>query len=366
VGWSGPVALFSTGLAAASLCACGTTVTKSTANLTVIVSISPTVSATGEASTPAAPSTEPSPVPGILASPVGTAAAPRFVELSVPSTQVVWILIDGNLFRSINGGTQWEPRPVPPGHFPGPDISFISDQEGWLATGGVPATQCQGAGTAVWHTDNAGATWQQVASVSYDKQLRGDIGFSQCKEGLSFVDASHGFLGAWDPNSPPTIWRTGDGGKTWAAVRLPDPPGFVNLGAGDTLRAGVVREFGNVLLIPAWGMQPSFQTEHEYVFRSVDYGRSWGYIATNGSGLNNVTFVSATRWVKLSNDGSGQETTDAGKTWHAYSSGYRDSSADPSSFAFADPLVCYGTVDGRIQKTVDGGLHWVQMKPPGA
>jgi len=125
-----------------------------------------------------------------------------------------------------------------------------------------------------------------------------------------------------------------------------------------------VRALGNTLFIPAWGIQPGFQMENEYMFRSLDFGGTWSYAATSGTAINNVIFVTETRWLELSNDGSGQETTDAGKTWHAYSSGYQDSSVDPTSFVFADPLVGYATVDGRIQKTVDGGLHWAVINPP--
>jgi photosystem II stability/assembly factor-like uncharacterized protein len=241
-----------------------------------------------------------------------------------------------------------------------PEISFVDDHDGWLATGGVPATQCQGAGTSVYRTYDAGATWQLVMSVDMNAP-----GFRQCKEGLSFVDGEHGFLGAWDPNSPPTIYRTPDGGASWAAGTLPDPPGFTTLGAGDALRAGLVRKFGASLLLPAWGSQPNFQMEKEYVFRSVDGGSSWSYLATAGYGINNVILITATHWLRIPSSGSWMETSDAGSTWRQFSSNYRNASSDSSTFAFADELEGYGTVDGVIQQTLDGGLHWSTIKTPG-
>lgn len=286
---------------------------------------------------------------------------PAEASLSAPSSDAVWVLIAGTfLYRSTDRGTTWQQRPIPPGNFPRPEISFIDDQEGWLATGGVPETQCNGAGTTVWHTSDGGDTWQQVASV--DSQ---SIGYRQCKQGLSFVDARQGLLGAADPNSRPTIYRTADGGHTWAPSTLPDPPGFVSQGGGFTLYPGLARGFGKTLLIPAWGMQEGAQGETEYIFRSMDGGATWNYLATSGQGINNVTFVNESRWLKIFNNQSALETKDAGKTWHSYPSDYEDAAGVPSVFVFGDPLVGYGTVRGGIRRTVDGGLHWGLIKTPG-
>jgi photosystem II stability/assembly factor-like uncharacterized protein len=112
-------------------------------------------------------------------------------------------------------------------------------------------------------------------------------------------------------------------------------------------------------------MQPGAQMETEYIFRSVDGGTTWNYLATAGQGINNVTFVVESRWLKISNNGLALETTDAGKTWRSYPSDYQDAAGVPSIFVFGDPLVGYGTVRGAIRRTIDGGLHWVLIKTPG-
>jgi photosystem II stability/assembly factor-like uncharacterized protein len=302
------------------------------------------------------------PVPGILVSPSTPIQMPSEASLSAPSGGVVWALIQGGLlYRSTDRGATWQPRPIPPGNFPRPEISFIDEQQGWFATGGVPETQCNGARTTIWHTADGGNTWQQVAAVA-----PGSLAYRQCKEGVSFVDALHGYLGASDPNSRPTIYRTADGGHTWAPSTLPDPPGFLTLGAGDALSPGLVKAFGKTILIPAWRMQPSAQMETEFIFRSVDDGATWTYLATTGLGSNNVTLVTESRWLKISNDRSAQETTDTGKSWHPYPSDYQDAAGVSSVFVFGDPLVGYGTVRGGIRRTIDGGMHWALLKTPGA
>jgi hypothetical protein len=65
------------------------------------------------------------------------------------------------------------------------------------------------------------------------------------------------------------------------------------------------------------------------------------------------------------NDGSGQETTDAGKSWHPFSTDYADAAGVASTFVFADGSVGYGTVRGGLQRTVDGGSHWIRIATPG-
>src|SRR5579859_1408364 len=99
--------------------------------------------ATARAST-AAPSTTRTSTATPSRSPI---PMPTSVQLSAPTTDVVWGLVAGQaLFRSGDRGDTWQERPLPSGPSPDLQIDFVSDREGWAIMPGSPATQCQAQG----------------------------------------------------------------------------------------------------------------------------------------------------------------------------------------------------------------------------
>jgi photosystem II stability/assembly factor-like uncharacterized protein len=290
--------------------------------------------------------TSPSPSPSQIIFPQGA-------DLSAPSGSVVWVyFFQGFLFRSIDRGDTWEERPLPTVQGAGsPQIAFVDAQHGWYLTRGATEPQCSGEDTAIWHTSDGGATWEPLGSPGID--------YAQCKAGMSFIDPTHGFLGASDELHRPSIYRTADGGRSWQRGMLPDPSISTSQGGGVGLLPGVVKSFGGVLLVSA-----TDNLGAEYFFRSVDGGASWIYIAhVNAPGR--VVFVTASRWLQVQDSTPGSETLDAGKTWHSFPNDYFDYSGEPSDFVFGDDRVGYGTAVYGVHRTVDGGLHWVLLKNPG-
>ena len=307
--------------------------------------------------TPWSPSATPSPVP----TPTGI-TLPTDVQLSSPSANVVWALVaSGRLFRSDDRGMTWQERPWVPYQGGGgrPVISFVDDLQGWALFPGVPATQCLQASAQLWRTSDAGAHWSLV-DVADQTQSSTAMPFDQCKDYVAFMDATNGFVAGHDTLNQPIISRTFNAGVTWARSSLPDPPGFVR-GAGNTLQVGSISRFGTELLALAYAPNTA-----QYVYDSKDGGATWSFAApVNANPDVPVAFVTATRWLVIENDGSGSETIDAGKTWHAFSSDYGDAAGVPSSFVFATALIGYGTVRGGIQVTADGGRHWTRLRTPG-
>jgi photosystem II stability/assembly factor-like uncharacterized protein len=320
----------------------------------------------------AGPTTQPTPPPlpaqqtitGVIEKPPGPIGLPTSAQLSAPSTNVVWaLMVNQYLYRSTDRGVTWQQEPLPPSKnfcpahvspcpYPLPtEISFVSDQEGWFMSGESGQTQCNAEAIMIWHTTDAGATWQWLGSNG--------IAPSQCKAGLSFVDSNRGFLSAWDPKHRPIVYGTTDGGQTWKPSQpVPTPPFKTVCLDCIAMQAGIVRAFGSTLLVPVW--QQSGSTDR-YVFRSTDGGATWTYVTTGSVSA----FVTASRWVWLSNSGEAIETTDAGATWHKYITNYAEAAPIAADFVFGDSLVGYATVRGGISRTVDGGLHWTRIESPG-
>jgi photosystem II stability/assembly factor-like uncharacterized protein len=272
------------------------------------------------------PTTRTSPIP-----------LPTTAQLTVPSAGVAWVLVAGlELFRSTDRGDTWQARPLPVDPAALTGVSFVDDRQGWVL-GGPTAAGCQTTAAAIWRTGDAGTSWQRVEASG--------LADSRCKSELSFVDASHGYLLATDPNGATAafVYRTTDGGRSWtASAPLPAP-------------AGQVHGFDSTLLLAAGTA----------VLRSADGGATWGSIATVPSAGGSVAFVTAMRWLMLVAPGQSQETVDAGATWHPYPSDYSQAAPVAPTVLFGSPQVGYATVRGTLQRTVDGGLHWSVIRTPG-
>ncbi len=295
--------------------------------------------------TPWAAQFTPAPVPS--PSPI---AMPTTTALSAPSANVVWALVGGaRLFVSMDRGQTWEERAMPraPAGSQATEISFVDDTNGWLST-------CANTTTLLWKTTDGAQSWHTVSSPFPP---------DQCLFGLAFVDRTHGFISARYDYSPPGIFRTTDGGDDWSGSSIQNPPGFQAGQPGYGYDVLHVVTFGTVYYLVAHGSAPGGDTG--YVFDSTDQGGTWKYLVTTPIPPASLVLVTATRWLAIGNDGSGQESTDAGKDWHALATDYQDAAGVPSNFVFATPSIGYGTVRGGIQRTVDGGTHWTLITTPG-
>jgi photosystem II stability/assembly factor-like uncharacterized protein len=289
---------------------------------------------------------------------------PNTAQLMAPSSNVVWVLVAGSvLFRSTDQGNTWEQRALPTQPI-GRNVSFINDHEGWALAPGSPETQCSGASAVVWHTTDAGASWEQISSVLTAQKSGNGIALAQCKQFIYFYDSTHGFVTAWDDNHRPTIYRTSDAGKTWSGSTLPDPPDFKTSPGGFTLQARVFRRFGNTLYVVASGRQEADIAGRQYMFRSADGGATWSWLTKIPSPY--VAMVTESRWLQLMVPGQSMESINGGQQWHLYASDFNsDTPVGGPQIVFADAQVGYAEGRGALQRTVDGGFHWVRIATPG-
>jgi len=310
---------------------------------------SPTPSQTVVATTAA-----PSPTPTASASPSSSPIPlPSIAQLSAPSGTVVWALVAGTrLFRSSDRGDTWAERTIPSGVAPNLEVSFTDDKDGLLLNLGSTATQCQTQTAEIWHTADGASTWQKVPATG--------IGDAMCKRAMDRADALHSFLTTYGPNSGSLVYRSADGGATWTASALPNPPNLASQGSTFVIITGRPRAFGSVVLVDGGGGQ---QTKD--VFRSTDGGVTFSYASTVPTFEGAVAYVSATRWLQIAPPNSSKETTDGGASWHAFTTDYSQAAPVAPDIVFGDALVGYATVRGAIQRTTDGGAHWTTIKTPG-
>lgn len=278
---------------------------------------------------------------------------PSEALISTPSSNVVWVLVGGEiLFRSIDRGESWDQRGLPPAGDPFM-ISFLSDREGWVTTIGSTGGACPD-NYGIWRTTDGGANYQQVESDG----LTGNA----CTGALTLVDPTLAFLSGGGNETDPFMYRTTDGGASWTALTPPSVAGA----PGSALSLGAVEAFGTTLLMQVidWRNTPPQRA----VYRSTDNGTTWSFAAAIPTGQvpASVGLATATRWFVLG-DGpsSAQETTDAGATWHPYTTDYQQAAPVGPALYFADANVGYATVRGIIRRTLDGGAHWTQLATPG-
>jgi photosystem II stability/assembly factor-like uncharacterized protein len=286
--------------------------------------------------------------------------------LSVPSRDVVWAYVGGNLlFRSIDRGSTWEKRSAPPSNpmerLSIVGFSFVDAQEGWSLMGSTRDAQCTG--TKIWHTKDGGATWQEVAVETWTPSYPPDSTKrdSECREGLSFIDPLHGFVAASVPGIQTSMYRTIDGGKNWSGSPLPDPPDF-KTGSGFSLRAGLVKRFGSTLYVVASGLQGG--DARQYMFRSTDGGASWSWMTKIPP--RNIVMVTESRWLRLLVPGQSMESINSGQQWHPYQSDFNTTTSVGGPQVFADSQVGYAEERGVAHRTADGGAHWERITNPGS
>jgi len=243
------------------------------------------------------------------------------------------------------------------------DIFFISPSIGWYVNG---------AGK-IFKTTDGGETWVQ--------KLHKPGTYFRC---LAFVDEKIGFAGNIGPGYFPNVsdatplYRTDDGGETWAAVTTIDGPPVVGLCAMEVLRekfvnAGNLDERVRIIAVGRVGGPTA-------MIYSDDLGKTWSQIDIKAQAAMafDVHFFDRDHGIiaAASDTDVAQShaliitTADGGKTW---TKAYESSRPFELTWKIAFPTRDTGFVTVQsynpdkaasqrvIAKTIDGGKSWSEL-----
>ncbi len=257
----------------------------------------------------------------------------------------------GTIYLTKDGGATWIQGEVP---FGCSDLQFIDLQHGFaMMDMGAGAGSM---GVAIYTTSDGGASWTRV--FQHDPTLDASLPLSGIKNGMTFLDPQHGWItGSRPMDGDVYLFRTEDGGYTWAqqpislpegyesAMTMTEPPVFFEGGKGflsvflfgneNQLDVYTTNDGGETwqsspALIP-WGGQAVFYSAKGAVvwngtafYHTQDAAQSWSTTLPNmlfGDNFAQMDFTDASHgWALILNDegnASLYRSVDGGATWEA-------------------------------------------------
>ncbi|MFT4603868.1 MAG: photosystem II stability/assembly factor-like uncharacterized protein [Rhodothermales bacterium] len=283
----------------------------------------------------------------------------RLQAINAVSDQVVWVSGNQGTFgRSVDGGQIWQVGQVAGAEsLEFRDVHAIDADLAFLMTAG------EGESSRIYRTQDGGASWAEVYRV------REPAGFFDC---MSFWDSERGIVFSDAPDSDFMLMVTEDGGDSWTRV---DPGLLEDAHPGE----GAFASSGTCLVTgpdgSAWFGTGASSVDTR-VFRTSDYGASWASSATpipslsGSSGIFTLSFLDPTTGIALGGDfarpdsayGHTALTADGGMTWAMAGDSGLGGSVFGSSYVPGAPTATVIAVapTGSAWST-DGGLSWAGL-----
>ena len=281
--------------------------------------------------------------------------------------------VNGGVWRTDDAGRTWQPifDQVNVGSIGAIAVAPSSPKTIYVGTGEADMRSDIAQGIGMFRSSDGGATWQAIGLR--DTQQIGKILVDPRNPNVVLVAA----LGhPYGPNEERGIFRSSDGGKTWAKTLYKD----ANTGAID-----MAFDPGNPNVVyaslwqtrrPPWNTYPPSNGPGSGLYKSIDGGRTWhqltghglptapGHIglATSGSKPRRVYALADS---DVPDQGGLYRSDDAGLNWKKISSDKRiwargwyfgGITANPKN---ADQLWVQDTI---VLRSDDGGAHFIPVK----
>jgi photosystem II stability/assembly factor-like uncharacterized protein len=277
--------------------------------------------------------------------------------------QTGWMLVGdpqdlsrSTLYHTVDGGQNWTSTSAP---FGMGRIQFLDMQNGWaMANFNCGAGSC---GLDIYNTTDSGQSWSRVSSATPDNNNQpGSLPFAGDKNGMTFLDMQHGWVGGTEPKDG-YVWlfATQDGGQTWKQVNLPLPNGYTT----STISVDPPKFFSaqdGILPVTLFT-----NSSHKLFYMTQDGGQSWkpGSVLDSGGIVSMPTQQDIYVW----DGGILQASHDGGQTWIAITPNI-DLSQIIAQLDFVDKDNGWATsvdadLKGMVYKTNDGGKTWIARGP---
>jgi len=265
--------------------------------------------------------------------------------------------INGNLYRTSDGGLTWTSNPVPFGRG---DLRFLDPVNGWMmADRGAGAGSM---GVAIFQTTDGGKSWTQTYTNDPNyPDAKDSLPLGGLKNNLTPITMQIAWVGGVTYASGVVyLYRTTDAGYNWSLVSLPLPKDAQNLSFNvDDMQ--FVTEMDGFLVLRING-----DATQQTVYVTHDGGGTWSQTPTLIPQGGSADFSSAAEGVIYNGD-QFYVTRDAAQTWTSVTPnivfGDSFSSMDFVNSSTGWVITTDANNHRSLYRTSDGGTTWFPLVP---
>ncbi len=273
-----------------------------------------------------------------------------------------WLLVpdpadfrQGMLLRTRDGGLTWQQVAVP---FGGGAVQILDPEHAFvMADRGVAAGSHA---VEIFASSDGGEHWASQCKIDPKQSAERCLPFGGNKNGITFRDLTHGWLGGFVPvDGSGFFYATSDGGKTWRPLPLPPPVDYEKAQFVVNPPRFFGTQFGVVVVRAMLTLETGEPGAAKLFYLTHDDGQTWQVApALRSAGL--VALATVKDWF-VWDGGVLQVTQNAGQTWQSLQPDV-DLSEKLAALQFMDQATGWAlSMDGddtRLYRTTDGGRTW--------